>query len=688
MRTSGKVVGLLLCLMYLVIFVFPVHANPSATVGVAAGTVFSDVPAGHWAEKDIAKMKAKGIVSGISADRYGPNDPVTREQLVVMLLRVMNLAGQAYGKTLPSSINNHDRISAWARSFVAYAIEKGIIAGVDLPNFRPTDAAKRYEVAVFIVRALGLEAEASRLAAQSSRVFTDVADIPAWALGHVALVKNLGIMSGNTDGSFKPLDPVSRAQVAAVLSRVDAQAKKLNASEKRGEIFSVSPTDRSVIVTISGGATITVPVTADAMIFKGGKSVALTALARGDKVLLITNAAGSAAYIEVLKPEDFRFDPVTVRGTVKTVVTLGVPSITVTRDSGGDATYSLAGDTQILFGTQPRTVSDLSAGLSVEVVVEGTKAVRVNILSIEQQVKGKLKAVTASAGVASIVVERAGGIEATYRVAANAAVLLDSRTAKVEDLYPGQELEVTVKDNAATLIMAASFEWDLEGTLIAVAFAPREAIKIEKKDGTEVTIPVAPDVRVRRSNVTITLRDLLPGDELELNLKNGTVQRIYASQTEKRLSGRVQAITIAATPRITILESDGAERTYNIATNARITRGTSVISLGSVQVGSNATLTISSGFVTEMNVELRTTQDYVIGVIENINTTARVLVVKEKDTNRLREVYLRTGADLIRFGSYITLSSVKIGDEVIAVGKVESGVFMGSLVVIVGTVID
>ncbi|MBS3975474.1 MAG: S-layer homology domain-containing protein [Syntrophomonadaceae bacterium] len=685
MLMSRKAVGLILCVIYLLGYAGPAFANPGAAVGAAAAAVFADVPAGHWAEKDIAKMRAKGIVSGVAPNMYGPNSPVTREQLVVMLSRAMGWADEAAGKTLPATINNHDRISTWARSFVAYAIERGVIAGVDLPNFRPADAARRHEAAVLIVRALGMEAEAARLAQGVRPPFTDIANIPAWALGHVALVRNLNIMSGNPDGTFRPLDPINRAQIAAVLARVDNQANRLAAMERRGEVFTVSPADRSILVTVSGGVTITVPVAADAAIFKAGRTVPLTGLARGDRVLIVSNAAGSAAFIDVMRPEDFRFDQVTLRGTIKSVNPTANPTFVLTRQEGGDVTISVATDTQIFSGTQARAISDLSAGLSVEAIVEGTRAVRINLLSGDQQVTGRLKSVALTAGVHSIVVTRPDNTDFTVRLAPNVSVLLDSRSAKAEDLFPGQSLEITVRGNNATLILASSVETDAEGTLAAVAFAPREAIRIVRKDGTEITFPVAPDVRVRRANTTITLRDLLPGDELEINLRNGVVQRIYASQLERRIQGRVQAVTIAATPRISLMERDGVERAYSIAPNARITRGTSVISLPSVQIGSDATVTVVGGLITEMNVELRTTQDYVIGVVENINTTARVLVLKEKDTNRLREIFLRSGADLIRFGSFINLNNVRITDEVIVVGKVESGVFMGSLVVIVGT---
>ncbi|RXZ77230.1 hypothetical protein EBB07_33705 [Paenibacillaceae bacterium] len=51
-------------------------------------TEFNDVPAGHWAEASIAKAAAAGVLAGVSPGVFGLGQPVTREQLAVILDRV------------------------------------------------------------------------------------------------------------------------------------------------------------------------------------------------------------------------------------------------------------------------------------------------------------------------------------------------------------------------------------------------------------------------------------------------------------------------------------------------------------------------------------------------------------------------------------------------------------------------
>ena len=62
------------------------YAPPPAT-----GTMFGDVPAGHWAAAWIEQLAAEGITGGCGAGNYCPNDSVTRAQMAVFLVRTFNL---------------------------------------------------------------------------------------------------------------------------------------------------------------------------------------------------------------------------------------------------------------------------------------------------------------------------------------------------------------------------------------------------------------------------------------------------------------------------------------------------------------------------------------------------------------------------------------------------------------------
>lgn len=55
------------------------------------GTVFSDVPASHWANGFIIKAAELGIVSGYGNGKFGPSDTITYEQAIAMVIRAKGL---------------------------------------------------------------------------------------------------------------------------------------------------------------------------------------------------------------------------------------------------------------------------------------------------------------------------------------------------------------------------------------------------------------------------------------------------------------------------------------------------------------------------------------------------------------------------------------------------------------------
>jgi hypothetical protein len=95
----------------------------------------------------------------------------------------MGLESQAEGKSIPLSFQDPDQIPSWAKGYVAMAVIQGVISGDDLVSFRGEELAKRYEVAEFIGKAMGLEGSAPNHRTDVLP-FSDSADIPSSARGY------------------------------------------------------------------------------------------------------------------------------------------------------------------------------------------------------------------------------------------------------------------------------------------------------------------------------------------------------------------------------------------------------------------------------------------------------------------------------------------------------------------------
>ncbi|MBM6680153.1 flavodoxin [Pseudoflavonifractor capillosus] len=112
------------------------------------GYPFADVSGDSWYADGVYWARLNGVVSGYSDSAFGPNDPLTREQLAAILWRYAGspaVAGSA-------SFADESDIASWAASAVNWAQESGYISGVGGNRFDPDGTATRAQVAVILMR--------------------------------------------------------------------------------------------------------------------------------------------------------------------------------------------------------------------------------------------------------------------------------------------------------------------------------------------------------------------------------------------------------------------------------------------------------------------------------------------------------------------------------------------------------
>ena len=110
---------------------------------------------GLWYSVAIAWAAAEGIVTGYSADKFGPNDPVTREQMATMLWRFAKSVGIDVSAGESTSLTGYvdaNEISSYAVSAMRWACGSGIINGVTADRLDPKGNAVRVQVAAMLQR--------------------------------------------------------------------------------------------------------------------------------------------------------------------------------------------------------------------------------------------------------------------------------------------------------------------------------------------------------------------------------------------------------------------------------------------------------------------------------------------------------------------------------------------------------
>ena len=138
------------------------------TTNIPDVQTFTDIPKTHWAYPYVEAAYQKGIIKGTSSSLFGTGSKCTREQMAAMFVRSMglndeNIKGlQSYYYT--GALNDSDKISAWAKDYVEFAMTAGLMNGTGGGNFGAGEFAQREQAAVLTDRFLTNEAKVEKLA--------------------------------------------------------------------------------------------------------------------------------------------------------------------------------------------------------------------------------------------------------------------------------------------------------------------------------------------------------------------------------------------------------------------------------------------------------------------------------------------------------------------------------------------
>jgi len=173
---------------------------------------FSDVPEDYWAFDYIQSLALHNIAAGYPDGSYRPTNDVTRAEMAVFLLK--SIHGEDYTPPPASGGVFNDIEGHWAEPWIEALFEEGITAGYPNGTYCPGNAVSRAEIAVFLLKAK-FGAGYSPPPVSDPPVFGDIED--HWAEPWVEALFEEGITAGYPDGTYRPNDPVNRAEMAVFL---------------------------------------------------------------------------------------------------------------------------------------------------------------------------------------------------------------------------------------------------------------------------------------------------------------------------------------------------------------------------------------------------------------------------------------------------------------------------------------
>ncbi|TXK85839.1 S-layer homology domain-containing protein [Paenibacillus sp. N3.4] len=186
---------------------------------ISADKSFADMTT-HWAKDDVQKLASKGIITGVSGQKFAPESEITRAEFAALLIR--GLGERVSGKDQDVSPFLDVRKEDWFAGVVAAAAKAGLIQGYDDGTFHPGEHVSREQMAAMMNRSVQRVGKAMESGSQDAVLtpFKDRDAIDGWAKESMAVTLQNGLIQGVTDTLLDPHANATRAQAAVSLKRL------------------------------------------------------------------------------------------------------------------------------------------------------------------------------------------------------------------------------------------------------------------------------------------------------------------------------------------------------------------------------------------------------------------------------------------------------------------------------------
>lgn len=168
--------------------------------------MFSDLSGVEWAVDCIERLAELNIVRGKADRMFAPNDFVTREEFVKMVVLAFDINAEVNESDF-IDVNDGD----WYKEYIDRAVGAGIIQGMGDGRFGVGENITRQDIAVILNNVLSVTA------AERAYEFDDSAEISDYAKNAVNTMRYLKIISGYEDNTFRPHNNATRAEAAKLL---------------------------------------------------------------------------------------------------------------------------------------------------------------------------------------------------------------------------------------------------------------------------------------------------------------------------------------------------------------------------------------------------------------------------------------------------------------------------------------
>jgi S-layer homology domain len=203
----------------------PIAADPAGKDELPAAKAakqFKDVPATAAIAPYVAVLSSRGLLDGFDDNTFLPDKPITRAEFARIL-------GKAFEKPRSKKAVGYKDVTpadANAKS-IAEATVTGFMTGFTDGTFRPDIQIPRVQMQTAIVTGLGLGPNGDPV--QALQTYSDLKDVPKWAVPKVAAAVAAGIIPSKTATTLVPNQPATRGEAAVMIHEALVKEGKLTA---------------------------------------------------------------------------------------------------------------------------------------------------------------------------------------------------------------------------------------------------------------------------------------------------------------------------------------------------------------------------------------------------------------------------------------------------------------------------
>lgn len=616
---------------------------------VANAAIYSDVPS--WATDAVNQVSEEGLMVGNSNGEFEPYEEVTYFDLVDVLAIMAGYKDPVINPTITAEeknyIENAYKVNKWVIDSyssdktkwqhsqdkkIAYLLQEGIVDQADLSLFVKGNGSSEQQGYVtkealckYLVRLLGLESEA--LSLNGNTDFADDSQIQDMYKPFVALLQDLGIISGGTDNKFNPKEEVTRVILAVFFNNV------LDYLDEYGS--NLPTTDDSQLQEVTGKVT-------EVYDYDGMKAVRISIT---DTNNILYKASD---YVEIYKDEQ------KVSGSLSTFVKEYDTIKVMINDQNTIQKIYIGSYTTTTPGVTPTPQPPVDNGTVSYEEITGV------IKNIDNTASGY----KVTLNVQYVTLSEIKDVTKEYTLVSGAEVTENGSVVELSDVEIGAVATAKVHNGMMYSLDTLTKKHTVEGTVISKEmYEDKFIIKIEDEFGEVRTYNLNSDTDIDKKGIkNPNYNDISIGNDVVVEAEYDIVTDITCTTDYETYKGYIEKIEISKSPKISIKGEDGLVYNLTFSHDASLYDDDDGIDIYDLKLGYEVEVDVDGLEIYTLDLENKVYQDTIEGIILDVEDNGKKIVVKVKSDDVSGQYYLKTitvdGTKIYKNGNSISRSNL------------------------------